>query len=187
MKLRDIEKNISSHNLERYRKIGFYLLLLDYAFISYLLYNMVHIYNLFITILGVRRVVVFNYAIIINVFQFPVILFIVFIMLSIKYQPIASRQLTLGFKKILLPLIFISTFSLFFADKIQEFIPKLPDQYQNNILFKYYLSYLLMILFFSIRIIFSFNYFQLFYLIDKIDLRFHFAIITYLLLIVSGV
>lgn len=184
MKYNGTPTKISHLKQENYRKRGFYLLLLDYIFIICIMYNIAHTYNLFLDILAIRRYVVFNFAWIINVFQFPAMLFIGLLLFSIRFQFQKSESLM---RRTLIPFLLAFAFSLLFKGTIQEFVPSLPERYHPNVLFKYYASYLLIGLFFFVRIVFSFYYYQAFFLKDRNDFRIHFAIILYLLLMVIRV
>lgn len=180
MKAEAFKGEVSANKLARFRKIGFYLLLVDYLFIGYILLRIISIDSVFSSTVNNKFHIAITYYMI-PVFGFPFFL-LLYIILRInsdylKEQVIDKRnKRDYSFKISIVPAMIALLFSSLFADTIREYIPKLPIELQANALLTYYLSYVIMIIYFFIRTLFSFDYYQSFYVTDKNDKKYLFVV-----------
>lgn len=184
-KISALEEKVPGGRLTTYRKIGFYLLILDCLFILFVLYHIEHLYNLFLEASPRRRRVHvdFYYGYTIPVFYLQSVAFIFLIRNAIHILP-DKDQIKNGIKKVLVPLLLLFLISLLFFDLLDQFVPRFPESEQSTIVLRYYLSYIFMFIYFVIRMVFSFNYFQFLYLKHRVglsnaDFRIYFAIISF--------
>lgn len=189
-KVSALEEKVPLRRLATYRKIGFYLLIVDCLVILFVLYHIEHLYNLFLEASPRRRRVHvdFYYGYTIPVFYVQSIAFIFLIRNAIRILP-DKDQIKNGMKKVLIPLFLVSLISLLFFDLLNQFVPRFPESEQSTIVLRYYLSYIFMFIYFVIRMLFSFNYFQFLYLKHRVrlasaDFRIYFAIISFAIIFI---
>lgn len=189
-KIRALEEKVPRGRLATYRKIGFYLLIVDCLVILFILYHIEHLYNLFLEASPRRRRVHvdFYYGSTIPVFYVQSIVFIYLIRNAIHILP-DKDQIKNGMKRVLVPLFLVSLISLLFFDLLDQFVPRFPESEQSTIVFRYYFTYIFMFIYFVIRMIFSFNYFQFLYFkhsvrLSNSDFRIYFAIVGFAIIFV---
>lgn len=184
MKVSAIEEEVSANKLARFRKIGFYLLLLDYLFIGYIIFRADSIGYIFKYELEgfyrKRMRFAYRYAYTIPTLQVPALLmlFILFKAATNSFRKkamIMKNTRMLAFRHYVVNSLIVFAFSGLFLSTIKQYIAYLPEDIQDKAVPAYYLSYIIMILYFFVRTFFTFDYYQTLYLKDKTDFRALFA------------
>lgn len=184
MKSNQFAGKIPANKLARFRKIGFYFLLLDYLFIGYIIFRADSIGYIFKYELEgfyrKRMRFAYRYAYTIPTLQVPslLMLFILFRTVTDSFRKKAiikknTRMLT--FRHYVVNSLIVFAFSGLFLSTIKQYIAYLPEDIQDKAVPAYYLSYIIMILYFFVRTFFTFDYYQALYLKDKTDYRLIFA------------
>lgn len=194
MEENELEKQVPTEKLPQYRKRGFYFLIIDYVFLSYIIIRIHSIGYMFTYglegISTYKKYLYYMYGYFIPTLQTPALM----ILLLYRRTPVTRfvRQATaiknagkFIFRHYVVISFIVFAFSGLFIEKISQFVAYLPENFQHRAVPTYYLSYVIIIIFFFIRTFLKFDYYQAFYLIegDKSDYRY--AFIFYLIIILA--
>lgn len=112
------------------------------------------------------------YGYVIPIFTFPMWVLLLIILrenLPSIQRKVSNRKTTYLYSALnsVLPLVLAFIFSLLFIDSIHELIPRLPEKQHLSVIPSCYLTYILMLIYSSIRVFFAFHYYKFCYYTNK--------------------
>lgn len=102
---------------------------------------------------------------------------------SFKEKMIETKQFVKdNIKSIIIPVVLASLFSILFKDLLDSYAKKLSIQHQNHIVGSYYVTMILMLVYFIVRSIIRADYYEAYYLKNKTDKRLYFIILLVMIM-----
>lgn len=183
-------EQLKSNYSEKLRKIGLIFLLLDYIFIAYILYRINAINYVFTeNIRGIRPTLhILYYGIPILFYQEILLLYLI---RKISTEDFKQKALILkgtvmnSIKATILPIVFATLFSFLFLERLQEYVPRVDVDLQPYAIHSYYLTFVIMIIYFLIRTLFAFDYYQSLYLNNKTDYRYFYCLLLFFIFTIA--
>jgi len=170
-------KNLAKQ-LERFRRFGLYILILDYLFIFYIMLRVESISYIFhyelkgFTIKS-RKFLYSNYGI--PTLNVPGMFVLYYFMRSssdfFKEKAMVWKNVRMLTLRSVLWALFIFILSFLFIGIVSKYISYLPADIQDKAIPAYYLSYVMIILYFTVRAFFRFDYYLALYTKEKEDYR----------------
>lgn len=166
-------------------KIGFYLLVIDYLFITYIIFRIDSISYIYRQPYHSSKYLILFYGI--SVLTFPLLLLVyinlVRIRASFKEKMIKTKNYVIeNLKIIIIPTMIANLFSLLFKDQLITYTERLSQHHKNHIVGSYYITLIIILVYSLVRTIIRADYYESHYLREKIDFRVHFIIILIIIM-----
>lgn len=179
------KQSISLKKREKYYSRGKWYVLFDHLFVIFIFFRMNLINSSFYNSIFASRPRLISIKLK-YLFVFPVPTFLIFVILFCiflqRYPPIKEKIMDWKTTRVwsliasALPIAIAFLFSLLFINKLEELIVEFPEQYQDGVIPAYYLSYIYAFMYFAVRALFAFDYYQSFYYKYNRDLLYPLAI-----------